>query len=81
MGKEELKGLDSHQLLMSTMNNDIENHIDNLRYDMTERVEQIKDDYLNKNRSVNQHISNSKSDTYNNIIKSNKQSVSDKDFK
>lgn len=48
---------------------------------MTERVEQIKDDYLNKNRSVNQHISNSKSDTYNNIIKSNKQSVSDKDFK
>jgi len=64
------------------MNNDIENHIDNLRYDMTERVEQIKDDYLNKNRSVNQHISNSKSDTYNNnIIKSNKQSVSDKDFK
>jgi len=67
------------------MNNDISNHIDNLRYDMTERVEQIKDDYLNKNRSVNQHISNtntnSKSDTYNNIIKSNKQSVSDKDFK
>jgi len=67
------------------MNNDISNHIDNLRYDMTERVEQIKDDYLNKNRSVNQHISNTntngKSDTYNNIIKSNKQSISDKDFK
>jgi len=31
LAKEELKGLDSHQILMSTMDQDIKNHISHLR--------------------------------------------------
>lgn len=55
---------------MSTMDRDIENHISNLRYDMKDKTDRIKDEYLNQNHNQNS-----------NLNQQLKQSLSDQDFK